>query len=105
MLQFGEIVIILLLALVLLGPKRLPGAARKMGQWTAEFRRAAKELSEGIEHEIADVMAPLDEVRREVTDAISEVDPQRYDWTGPSPTSGPTPEDALSDLERLEDEG
>jgi Sec-independent protein translocase protein TatA len=38
MLQGGEIIIILLLALVVLGPTRLPELARKLGEWTAELR-------------------------------------------------------------------
>ena len=103
MLQAGEILIILLLALVLLGPKRLPETARKMGQWVGEVRRAARELTEGIETEIAEAMQPFDDVRRDMTDTLSTVDPQRYEWTGPAPSTGPTPDDALSDLEKIEE--
>lgn len=102
MLQLNEIVIILLLALVLLGPRRLPGAARKMGQWTAEFKKAAQQMSEGIESEIAEAIQPLDQVRKDIADGLAEVDPRRYDWTGPKPATGPTPDDARADLDEIE---
>ena len=36
---FGEMILILALALILLGPKRLPGAARSMGRIFYGFKR------------------------------------------------------------------
>lgn len=105
MLQGGEILIILILALIVLGPTRLPDMARRLGRWTAELRSAAREITRGLEVEVSDLKtvrdelkAPLDELRREVRSA----DPRRYEWKGPKPVSGPTPEDALADLERIE---
>lgn len=112
MLQGGEIIIILILALIVLGPTRLPDMARRLGRWTAELRSAAREITRGLEAEVSDLKtvrdelkapldelsAPLDELRREVRSA----DPRRYRWKGPKPVSGPTPEDALADLERIE---
>ena len=55
MLQGGEIIIILLVALVVLGPQRLPEVARKIGQWSAELRQAARELRSGLEKEVAEL--------------------------------------------------
>ncbi|MGH8945193.1 MAG: twin-arginine translocase TatA/TatE family subunit [Acidimicrobiia bacterium] len=112
MLQGGEIVIILLLALIVLGPTRLPDLARKLGRWTAELRSAAREITSGLEAEVSDLKAvrdelkapleelsaPLEELRRDVRSA----DPRSFEWKGPKPVSGPTPEDALADLERIE---
>jgi sec-independent protein translocase protein TatB len=103
MLQFGEVVIILLLALVLVGPKRLPEVARKLGGWVAEFRAAARELTEGIESEITKAVAPLDDVKRDIQTSLESVDPTRYEWTGPKGSAGPSPEEALEDLEQLEE--
>lgn len=51
-LSFTEVVIIALLALVLLGPEQLPTAARTMGKWMREFRRATEDLKDQIETEI-----------------------------------------------------
>lgn len=112
MIQGGEVIVILLLALIVLGPTRLPELARKLGKWTAELRSAAREITRGLEAEVSDLKAvrdelrapldelsgPLDELRREVRSA----DPRSYKWKGPKPVSGPTPEDAMADLERIE---
>jgi sec-independent protein translocase protein TatB len=112
MIQGGEIVIILVLALIVLGPKRLPEVARKLGSWTAELRAAARDIRHGLEAEVADlkdasdeiraigqeVKKPLDDVKKDVRSAGSG----GLGWTGPKPVSGPTPEDAMRDLEEIE---
>ncbi len=41
-----ELILILALALIVLGPKRLPEIARALGKGLAEFRRATDELKE-----------------------------------------------------------
>lgn len=101
MIQGGEIIVILLLALIVLGPSRLPEMARTLGKWTAELRSAARDIKKGLEAEVSDLRSVKDELndlRREVRSA----DPRAYQWKGPKPVSGPTPEDAISDLERIE---
>lgn len=105
MLQSGEIVIILLLALVLLGPKRLPELARRFGRWTAEMRAVAKDITTGLESEVSELKAAKDELRevkRDLRKPIGEVQ-SGFEWTGPKPVSGPTPEDAMRDLESMDD--
>lgn len=111
MLQTGEIVVIVLLALVLLGPTRLPEMARKLGRWTNELRNAARDITRGLESEVAQIKdvgrelkAPLDEVKRplaEIRDEVSGLAPKGHEWKGPKPVTGPTPEDAMRDLEEL----
>lgn len=110
MLQTGEIIIIALLALVVLGPRRLPEMARKIGKWTAELRQAAREITAGLEAEVADfkdvsqsLKQPLDEVKkpfREIGDEVGNLG-KGHEWKGPKPLSGPTPEDAMRDLEEM----
>lgn len=51
-LSFGEIVIIAIVALLLLGPDRLPDAARTLGKGLREIRRATDDLKDQVEHEI-----------------------------------------------------
>ena len=112
MLQGGEIIIILLLALVVLGPTRLPELARKLGEWTAELRSAARDIRRGLEAEVADIKqvgeelkAPLDEVKKSSQELRREIDQagvSGLDWKGPKPVSGPTPADAMADLEEME---
>lgn len=47
-----EILLILVAALVLFGPERLPEIGRTIGKALREFRRATNELSEEIKAEI-----------------------------------------------------
>lgn len=111
MLQSGEIIVIAILALIVLGPRRLPEAARKIGQWTAELRKAAREITAGLEAEVSglkeigdDLKAPLDEVKKPFTDIRKDVEDLgsgALEWKGPKPVSGPTPEDAMRDYEEL----
>jgi sec-independent protein translocase protein TatB len=51
-LSFGELVIIAVLALLLLGPERLPDAAKTIGKGLREFRKATEDLKGQIETEI-----------------------------------------------------
>ncbi len=53
-LGFGEIVVILILALLIFGPKRLPEMGRQIGKSMREFRRAASDLRAEIEEDLDD---------------------------------------------------
>lgn len=57
-----ELIIILVIALLVLGPKRLPELAAGLGKGLAEFRRAT-----------ADINAELDETRRALEEQSREV--------------------------------
>ena len=109
--QTGEIIIIVLVALVVLGPSRLPDIARKVGRWTTELRNAARDITRGLEAEVEDLKAvgeefkaPMDEVKKpftEIRDEVSGFGKGGHEWKGPKPVSGPTPEDAMRDLEEM----
>jgi TatA/E family protein of Tat protein translocase len=45
-----ELLLILALALIVLGPKKLPELARALGKGMAEFRRATDELKDEFRH-------------------------------------------------------
>lgn len=49
---FTEIVLILGLALIVLGPEKLPGLAEKIGRWTGRARSMARQLRSQLEHEV-----------------------------------------------------
>jgi sec-independent protein translocase protein TatB len=51
-LSFGELVIIAVLALLLLGPERLPDVAKTVGKGLRDFRKATDDLKDQIETEI-----------------------------------------------------
>jgi Tat protein translocase TatB subunit len=112
MVQGGEWIVIVLVALVVFGPERLPELARKLGGWAQELRTAAREMRTGLEAEISDLQKakaeltdPIKEVRKAVRDTArmaADSNPTRLDWKGPKPLSGPTPEQAMADLDRIE---
>ena len=117
------------MALVVLGPERLPSLARKLGGYAAELRKAARELRSGLESELGDVSGIVEDVRspinemkqvaRETTGEMRKIGAEAKrdldeaageakspsSWVGPKPISGPTPADAMADLESIERTG
>jgi sec-independent protein translocase protein TatB len=59
MLDFGfsEILLTSAIALVVLGPERLPKVARQVGNWMGRARLMARQLSEQLEREVSEVNA------------------------------------------------
>ncbi len=51
-LGFPEILFILVLALLVFGPKRLPEIGRTVGRALGEFRRATGDLKRSLDHEL-----------------------------------------------------
>lgn len=49
---FSEIILILGLALLVLGPEKLPGLAAKVGRWTGRARAMARQLRTQLEQEV-----------------------------------------------------
>ena len=43
-----ELILILVIALIVFGPKRLPELARSMGRAVAEFRKASEDIKESL---------------------------------------------------------
>ena len=57
-----ELLLILAIALIILGPKKLPDIARALGRSLSEFRRASDEIKETIE---ADLNSEKDDSEKE----------------------------------------
>jgi len=70
---FFELVIIFGVALMVLGPSRLPGLVSKVGKWVGKARRMAREFREQLENEVN-----LEELNR-------ATDPTRKSSTYPAP--------------------
>ena len=49
-----EIILILILALIVFGPKKLPEVGRSVGRGLREFRRASQDWRDQIEHGLDD---------------------------------------------------
>ena len=73
-----EIVIILVLALLVFGPKRLPEMGRSLGRTVREFKKASdtarKEFGvDEIEKELKGVKTELKDVKKSVTDVKGDL--------------------------------
>ena len=66
---FSELVVIGLVALIVLGPKRLPEVARAAGRWAARLRRFIDDTRREIDREVKDAdLAALKDVHREIVE-------------------------------------
>lgn len=63
---FGELFLCFVVALVVLGPERLPKVARMAGRWTGQARAYMRNLSTELEREThaADIKKRLEEANR-----------------------------------------
>jgi len=66
-LGFQEIVVIAILALVLLGPKKLPELAQTLGKFIRDFQRAADDVKR-------ELTTPVEEIKREFAKTIADQD-------------------------------
>lgn len=82
----AEILVILLVALLVLGPDKLPGAARSVGKGLSHLRR----LSGGFEKEIRSAMGEADaaNAQRSVTAAPASPGGGVHPGLGPGPRLG-----------------
>jgi sec-independent protein translocase protein TatB len=58
---FTELLLVALVALVVLGPERLPGAVRTAGLWVGRLKRSFMSIKAEVEREIG-----ADEIRRQL---------------------------------------
>jgi TatA/E family protein of Tat protein translocase len=77
---FQEMLIILVVALIFFGPKRLPDLAKSLGKGIAEFKKASEEVRKGIE----------DAVKEESTTETPKP-PEDLTGYGKAPGSVPAP--------------
>jgi sec-independent protein translocase protein TatB len=87
---WGELLVIGIVALVVIGPKELPGVLRTLGQGMAKIRRMASEFQGQFqeamrEAEMHDIKNQVDEAAR----GITHYDPLNPD--GPGPVMAPKP--------------
>lgn len=78
-LQGGELLIILVLALVVLGPEKLPEAMRRIGRAYAELRRMGtgftQEFRSAIDEPMRDVRRTVEETTATIDEAVRSTDP------------------------------
>jgi sec-independent protein translocase protein TatA len=84
-----EIVLILVIALIVFGPRRLPDIGKSMGKMLAEFRKASNDFKRTIEEEVE-----AEKIRESIQSAsVPEPTPSKAAEPTPEPTSK-TPDQA-----------
>jgi sec-independent protein translocase protein TatB len=80
---WSEMAVILMVALIVIGPKDLPRVARTVGKWTGKARAMAREFQRSLddmarEAELQDIKAEMDKLSRtDVRHRIEEtIDPE-----------------------------
>lgn len=64
-----ELIIIMVIALIVIGPSKLPDLARALGKGMSEFKKATQEIKESL-----DINGELKEVKEDLVDSISGLD-------------------------------
>jgi len=98
--SFSEILLIFLLALIVLGPEKLPKVASQVGRWIGRARGMARQFREQLEEEVNLEEArkaqanrtpppPADSPAQSGTGASATAAPQTYETTAASPQAQP----------------
>jgi sec-independent protein translocase protein TatB len=77
---WSELLIIGIVALIVIGPKELPGVLRMAGQWIAKVRRMAADFQGQFqeamrEADMADLKQQVDEIKQQADDLSASFDP------------------------------
>jgi sec-independent protein translocase protein TatB len=88
---FTELLLVALVALVVLGPERLPGAARTAGLWIGRLKRSFAAIKSEVEREIG-----ADEIRRQLhnENILAMERQQQAAQQGSAPAAASASEDA-----------
>ncbi|MBW2027552.1 MAG: twin-arginine translocase TatA/TatE family subunit [Deltaproteobacteria bacterium] len=77
-----ELILIMVIALIVIGPGKLPELARAIGKGMAEFRKATEEIKESL-----DLDEDIREVKKDLADSISGLE-RPLDIPEPYPGEG-----------------
>ena len=95
-----ELLIVFIVALIVIGPDKLPAYARKFGNALREFRKASSDVTQDIrasvvepleeaQRPLREAMEPLEELKTEVTDNFKGVEKDLKNIGKEKPVSKP----------------
>ena len=64
-----ELIIIMVIALIVIGPSKLPDLAKAIGKGLAEFRKATQDIKESL-----NIEGELQDARKDLVDSVSGLD-------------------------------
>ena len=86
----GELLVVFLVALIVLGPSKLPDAARQAGRMVAELRRLSTGFQDEMRAAMQDPTPTLPPLLDEVPATIEQTPPTAAPTTVPPPSVGTT---------------
>jgi len=68
-----ELILILAIALIVVGPEKLPDIAKTLGRVFADFKRSAAEFKDSfdVDDEIKDIKKPFDDIGNSIKEIVS----------------------------------
>jgi len=93
-----ELLLILAIALIVIGPKKLPDLAKSLGRALGEFKRATSDLKETLEidTDLSEVKKAFDDMNEDIRKTVAEDAEASADNPPPSSDSGDSvPEDPV----------
>jgi sec-independent protein translocase protein TatB len=99
-----EIVLVVLIAFIVLGPDRIPGTMRQLGKWTRQLRETINNISRDYNTEIREITGEITALQDEIrsiqrdlggiatgfmTMTTSDTPPTRSDTAAPADPIGP----------------
>ena len=66
------LILILVLALIIFGPKKLPEIGKAVGQTLSEFKKSAKELTSDAVEEIEEVKKEVKEQKEDIEEVVKK---------------------------------
>jgi len=100
----GEILIIVLVALIVFGPHRLPEISRKAGEWLGKAREMTRSVTDTLDAEYGDITQPIRDLKGEydatvgdVKSIASSVTDMSFDLSEPERQAGDGANDAPDD--------
>ena len=101
---FPELLLIMAIALIVLGPKRLPDLAKALGRGFAEFKKGTDELKQTFEAEAREARKPIESAAKLVPPG-SIKNPYPTEANEPETASAEAPQENQAPLEKSEGTG
>jgi len=97
-----ELIVIGLVALVVLGPDKLPGALRQLGTAMGELRRISRSFQTDLRGALEEAERDVERQQRHAADAATQASAPATSPTGTAPDPGAAMAAAQAELEAIE---
>ena len=104
-----EMLLIMVIALIVFGPGKLPEIGAALGRAVADFRRASRELTSDLTESMSETRAEVEQTVSQTRDELQSAGQAFQQAVEPSPTTAtasqatetsPSADDALSEADR-----